>query len=175
MKKIFGFLAIGFLGGTIALGGYKLFIEKPVVIERSVNEPLPVINSNFNSTNTTATPSNFTMAAERSLNAVVHVKNTAVKTGVASLSDLFNGPRKYEQVGTGSGVVISSDGYIVTNNHVIANATDLEVTLNNRKKFKAELIGADEKNDGYFMYGVKVKWQIVGHYDYNKFRKRNKL
>lgn len=149
MKKIVSFLFVSILGGVIALGGYKLFIEKPVVIERTTEQPLPVINSNFTSSafNTENTPTNFTTAAERSLNAVVHVKNTAVKTGVTSWQDLFNGPRKYEQVGTGSGVIISSDGYIVTNNHVIANASELEITLNNRKKYKAELIGTDEKND----------------------------
>lgn len=149
MKKLFGFLVMAILGGGIALGAYKMFFEQPVVIERSVEQPLPVVNSNFTKPafSTEAAPSNFTVAAERSLNAVVHVKNTAVKTGVQSWADLFNGPRKYEQVGTGSGVIISSDGYIVSNNHVIANATELEITLNNRKKYKAELIGTDEKND----------------------------
>jgi Do/DeqQ family serine protease len=78
---------------------------------------------------------------------VVHVKNTAVKTGVTSFADLFNGGRQYEQVGTGSGVIISADGYIVTNNHVIKDATNIEITLNNRKKYEAELIGTDAKND----------------------------
>ena len=146
MKKIFSLLVVAILGGGIALAGYKMFLEKPVVIERTVEQPLPLVNSNFTTSNANinTAPTSFTVAAERSLNAVVHVKNTAVKTGVTSWQDLFNGPRKYEQVGTGSGVIISSDGYIVTNNHVIANATDLEITLNNRKKYKAELIGTDE-------------------------------
>lgn len=150
MKKLVSFFIVAIVGGGIALGGYKLFFDKPVVIERTVQSEFPVVNSNFTTANTpnmTNAPSDFAVAAERSLNAVVHVKNTAVKTGVTSWADLFNGPRKYEQVGTGSGVIISSDGYIVTNNHVIANATELEITLNNRKKYKAELIGADEKND----------------------------
>ena len=77
----------------------------------------------------------------------MHVKNTAVSSGINSISDLFNGPRKYQQIGTGSGVIISSDGYIVTNNHVIDGASELEITLNNRKKYKATLIGTDKKND----------------------------
>ena len=52
-----------------------------------------------------------------------------------------------EQIGTGSGVIISEDGYIVTNNHVIKDATELEVTLNNNKSYKAKLIGTDSKMD----------------------------
>lgn len=150
MKKLLSFFVVALLGGGAALGAYKLFLEEPVIVERTIEQPVPMINSHFitaNGNEFESTPTSFTTAAEKSLNAVVHVKNTAVKTGISSLADLFNGPRKYEQVGTGSGVIISADGYIVTNNHVIANATDLEVTLNNRRKFKAELIGADERND----------------------------
>jgi S1-C subfamily serine protease len=80
----------------------------------------------------------------------VHVKNTTIRTQV-NRRDLFfglgNRERKYEQVGTGSGVIISADGYVVTNNHVIDGATDLEITLNNKKKYQAELIGRDVAND----------------------------
>ncbi|MEQ6124856.1 trypsin-like peptidase domain-containing protein [Pseudotenacibaculum sp. MALMAid0570] len=151
MKKFFSFLSIAILGGVIALGGYKAFLEKPVVIERTNEQPIQTFQTNFQpafeTTNASYAPTNFTEAAEKTVNAVVHVKNTAEKSGITSWSDLFNGPRKYEQVGTGSGVIISSDGYIVTNNHVIANATDLEITLNNRKKYKAELVGTDTEND----------------------------
>jgi Do/DeqQ family serine protease len=57
------------------------------------------------------------------------------------------GGQQQEQIGTGSGVIISEDGYIVTNNHVIKDATDLEVTLNNNKSYKAKLIGTDSKMD----------------------------
>jgi Do/DeqQ family serine protease len=58
-----------------------------------------------------------------------------------------NGGQQQEQIGTGSGVIISEDGYIVTNNHVIKDATELEVTLNNNKSYKAKLIGTDSKMD----------------------------
>jgi S1-C subfamily serine protease len=114
--------------------------------------PIQTFQTNYNSTafdlNTaTYAPTNFTEAAEKTVHAVVHVKNTAVSSGINSISDLFNGPRKYQQIGTGSGVIISSDGYIVTNNHVIDGASELEITLNNRKKYKATLIGTDKKND----------------------------
>ena len=151
MKKFLSFLSIAILGGIISLGGYKAFLEKPVVVETSHEQPIQTFQTNFKpafeTSNATYAPTDFTAAAEKTVHAVVHVKNTAVKTGVTSFQDLFNGGRKYEQVGTGSGVIISSDGYIVTNNHVIKGASDLEITLNNRKKYKAELIGADPKND----------------------------
>lgn len=150
MKKVIGLLGIAIVGGMMTLGGYKLFFDQPVVIERTIQSPIPTIQSNYTNTLDTkvdASALDFTVAAEKTVNSVVHVKNTAVKSGISSWNDLFNGPRKYEQVGTGSGVIVSSDGYIVTNNHVIANATDLEITLNNRKKYKAELIGTDQKND----------------------------
>ncbi len=152
MKKFLSLLSIAILGGVVTLGGYKIFLEKPLVIEQNNEQPIETFQTNFSTTGfdvnaATYAPTNFTEAAEKTVHAVVHVKNTAVKSGVNSWSDLFNGPREYKQIGTGSGVIISSDGYIVTNNHVIDGATNLEITLNNKKKYEAELIGADSKND----------------------------
>ena len=151
MKKFLSFLSVAVLGGVIALGGYKAFLEDPIIIERTNEQPIQTFQTNFKpafeATNATYAPTDFTDAAEKTVHAVVHVKNTAVKTGVTSIADLFNGGRKYEQVGTGSGVIISQDGYIVTNNHVIEGASNIEITLNDRKKYEAKLIGADAKND----------------------------
>src|SRR5690606_41037739 len=78
-----------------------------------------------------------------------HVKNLTISKGPSSLADFFYGFERQQipQVGTGSGVIITPDGYIVTNNHVIANASQLEVTLNNNKTYEAELIGADADSD----------------------------
>jgi len=59
----------------------------------------------------------------------------------------YGGGKPRAMVGSGSGVIITPDGYIITNNHVIANAAQLEVTLNNNKTYEAELIGADPKTD----------------------------
>ncbi len=56
-------------------------------------------------------------------------------------------PESFEQIGTGSGVIISSNGYIVTNNHVVDQADEIEVTLHNNDKFKAKLIGTDPSTD----------------------------
>ncbi|MFN0728974.1 trypsin-like peptidase domain-containing protein [Polaribacter gochangensis] len=154
MKKTASLLSIAILGGILTLGGYKMFLEKPqVVIERTVEPSSQIVKTSFTNTNLpiTNSPTNFTEAAEKTIHSVVHVKNTAIKTQSDPWAELFygrgSGTRKYEQVGTGSGVIISEDGYIVTNNHVIAGASDLEVTLNNQKKYKAELIGTDTEND----------------------------
>ena len=155
MKKTASLLGIAVLGGMLTLGGYKVFLEKPqVVVERTVAPTMQTVKTNYTKTDlpiTNYSPTNFTEAAEKTIHSVVHVKNTAVKTQADPWAELFygrgNGSRKYEQVGTGSGVIISADGYIVTNNHVIDGATALEVTLNNQKKYKAALIGTDPDND----------------------------
>ena len=155
MKQFFSFLGMAILGGVLTLGGYKVFIEKEIVHQQISKMPMATINSNFNPTVLTSSAientTDFTIAAESTVHAVVHVKNTALRTQKNPWAELFygngNGSRKYEQVGTGSGVIISQDGYIVTNNHVIEGATELEITLNDQKKYSAELIGTDPSND----------------------------
>ncbi|MCL1850812.1 MAG: Do family serine endopeptidase [Bacteroidetes bacterium] len=107
-------------------------------------------------------PLDFTYAAERSVNSVVHVKTkykVAYSKGYGGFSDpifeFFFGrpqePRQYEEKeepgGAGSGVVLSYDGYIVTNNHVVEKASSIEVTLNDKRTFKAEVIGTDPSTD----------------------------
>jgi serine protease Do len=155
MKKAFGFLAMAILGGVITLGGYKLLLEDPVKVERTIQIPTNIVQTSISSTIKDASAAemttDFTVAAENTIHAVVHVKNTAVKTQVNPWAEQYygrgQGTKKYEQVGTGSGVIISADGYIVTNNHVIDGASELEITLNNKKKYKAVLIGSDAAND----------------------------
>ena len=109
-----------------------------------------LVNISFNpsSVQTPSNNINFTVAAEKTINSVVHVKNTSVSSRSSSIWDYFNdssGDRT--RVGMGSGVIISRDGYIITNNHVIESATTIEVTTNNNKSYKAELIGKDEVAD----------------------------
>ena len=90
----------------------------------------------------------FTIAAEKTINSVVHVKNTATSKGSNSIWDLFYGNSENRRtVGTGSGVIVSNDGYIITNYHVIENANEIEITTNDNKTFIAEIIGSDENSD----------------------------
>ena len=155
MKKAFGFLAMAILGGVITLGGYKLLLEDPITVERTIQIPTNIgqtsISSPIKDASAAEMTTDFTVAAENTIHAVVHVKNTAVKTQVNPWAEQYygrgQGTKKYEQVGTGSGVIISADGYIVTNNHVIDGSSELEITLNNKKKYKAVLVGSDAAND----------------------------
>ena len=156
MKKFFSFLGMAFLGGALTLGGYKMLFDEPIAQNNSQEVTLPTIQANYNSALNTSASSvdaasiDFTIAAEKTVHSVVHVKNTSIRTQQSPLDIFFgtgNGTRKFEQVGTGSGVIISADGYIITNNHVIDNASAIEITLNNKKKYEAELIGADATND----------------------------
>ena len=104
-------------------------------------------------------PVNLTEAAEKTVHGVVHIKST-IKGKVQSYQEMpdifeyfFGGrprQRQYQsqpQVGYGSGVILTKDGYIVTNNHVIDNADEIQVTLNDNRVFNATLIGADANTD----------------------------
>ena len=94
----------------------------------------------------------FTYAAETSVDAVVYVKvmSTAKVQQPQSLFDYFFGygtPQQREKVGSGSGVIIREDGYIVTNNHVIEGADKIQVTLNTNQTYDAVLVGTDPATD----------------------------
>ena len=89
-----------------------------------------------------------TFAASKSIDAVVHVKNTSIVEESDRWSlQFFYGDDSKKKVGTGSGVIISPDGYIITNYHVIENSTEVIVTTNNNKEYEAEIIGYDEIYD----------------------------
>lgn len=140
MKKFASFLMISVLSGILTLGGYILFIEKDDVFIQEENIPAytPV---NFSSIPADAN-ADFTEAANKSVNAVVHVKNVA-----SVRRSPFSSSTALALQGAGSGVIISPDGYIVTNNHVIQNASQLQVTLNNNQNYMAKVIGTDPKSD----------------------------
>lgn len=152
MKKLATLVFVSVLGGAITLGTYKAFLEKDDTVV--FNEQIPQTNYtpvNLKTTNTALAAIegiDFTNAAEKTLDAVVHVKNVTVSTTQPTLQDLFMGRvEQRQQLGTGSGVIISPDGHIVTNYHVIKNSSLLSVTLNNNKTFKANIVGIDEKTD----------------------------
>jgi serine protease Do len=119
---------------------------------------LPVNYANYDNSARTATPQvDFQNAAEGSVRAVVHIK-TATKSRTVVAEDPYGndffgelfGRRQYyipPQMGSGSGVVIAPDGYIVTNNHVVAGADQLTVTFNDRYTAQAKVIGTDPSTD----------------------------
>ena len=150
MKKILTLILVSALGGIITLGSYKLFLEeeKPILVATETANPIFLPTSNINTLINTEKAPDFTVAAENTVNAVVHVKNLAQNSGQMTFEDLFFGRRSQSpQIGTGSGVIINTDGYIITNNHVITNAQEISVTMNNNKTYVAELIGTDPKTD----------------------------
>ena len=107
------------------------------------------IPANFNQNKyTNSSLPDLTFAANKSIDAVVHVKNTSiVKDSDSWALQFFYGDDSRKKVGTGSGVIISPDGYIITNYHVIENSTEVIVTTNDNREYEAEIIGFDEVND----------------------------
>lgn len=154
MKKIFSLIIVSALGGALTLGAYKLFFERPDGDISLVQKEMPmVIPANYNAPEVVPIEkADFTSISKQSVNAVVHVKNvSSASSNYDPRLKFFYGGRQESSgrrvVGTGSGVIISSDGYIITNNHVIKDAKKLEVTLNNKITYDAEIIGADESTD----------------------------
>ena len=154
MKNFLSFIFAGIIGGLIAFGGIKYTSQSnsesaPQNLSKQVNliNQSPTI-SNF--------PGNFTDAAKKAMPVVVHIKATAgAKSSQNSQSDPFGGffgedffgGSPQPQSGAGSGVFISSDGYIVTNNHVVSFAEELEVTTYDNRTYKAKVIGTDPGTD----------------------------
>ena len=156
MKKHFTSLLSAIMGGAIAIGGYH-FLVKENISEHShpiISESSQGISSNFQrAANFNFDENSFINASNKTVNSVVHVKNMTISPEITSIFDLFSGntPQpgngKERLAGTGSGVIISPDGYIVTNNHVISGASSVQVTLNNNQTYKAEIIGSDSSSD----------------------------
>ncbi len=147
MKKYASLFFISLLSGATTLAGYKFFIEENPTSKLSIASNNYAKNIGYNAENT-----DFTVAAENTIHTVVHVKNVSISNVPSNpMMEFFYGTRggggQQTQVGTGSGVIISADGYIVTNNHVVKDATELEITLNNNKTYKAKLVGTDSKMD----------------------------
>ena len=148
MKQILRLFLVAFFAGALTLVGYKYFIETKEITFIPQQENPSYIPINFTNSETIGVNIDFTEAAEKTVNVVVHVKNTTINRNSNNILEHFFGSGKSRAiVGSGSGVIISPDGYIITNNHVIVNTSKLEVTLNNNKTYEAELIGTDPKTD----------------------------
>jgi Do/DeqQ family serine protease len=149
MKKFIVLILAAFIGGLFSIGIQKLTKKESLKSfqQNSLQEKNPV---NFNYSSTNEPLSNFSIAAEKTINAVVHVKN--LKDSANKSNKLFEYFYGYQyksapQMGSGSGVIISPDGYIVTNHHVIDNSTKLYVTLNNNSEYEATVVGSDPNTD----------------------------
>ena len=163
MKKLVPYLGVAVLGSALTLGAAQF-------LNTEKSEPDTVRVEHVNSTPARGAmytvdeqgdliPLDFTAAADKVMHAVVHITSTSTASYQSNpqyrtLPDPFRqffeqspNTRQRPQVGTGSGVIINKDGYIITNNHVVANADDIEVVLNDNRSFKAKLVGTDPNTD----------------------------
>ena len=158
MNRTIKTLALGILGGAVPLGVYFLFFssqfhENNLTFQKSQSLSTPISTVSYDPL-TAANSVDFREASAQSVHSVVHVKTKVVRTMVQSdpFLEFFYGPgagreRKQYGEGSGSGVIVSDDGYIVTNNHVINNASEIEVVLNDNTSYKAEIVGTDPSTD----------------------------
>jgi len=151
MKQISNLFFVSLLSGATTLGAYKLLFDDNGYFSNSRNSAVTTAPESYGrAVGLSPETVDFTDAAEKTIHTVVHVKNVSRKTVINPMLEFFygyKGEQSQEQVGTGSGVIISEDGYIVTNNHVIKDASEIEITLNNKKSYTAKLIGTDSKMD----------------------------
>ncbi len=173
-KQVLTIILVAILSATVALFGYD-FMQKRSASSKQSNGTVSEFSQNFsqefnkdnvrlaNITTKEGYP-DFTEAAKKTIHGVVHVKTTKTPPKRDSSSrrgqyvdpfefffgfggrDFENGPPK-PQVGFGSGVIISKDGYIITNNHVVAGASEVSVTLNDGREYIATVVGADPETD----------------------------
>jgi Do/DeqQ family serine protease len=148
MKQTIKLFSVALVAGAVSVGGYKIFESKTDSNYKAVTTALQPIN--FTPTKYTLDSSNkavdFSLAAEKTVDAVVHVISTSIsKTPTTMMEYIRGNGRPTLHQGSGSGVIISPDGYIITNNHVIDNASQLEVTLNDNTKYTASVVGTDPK------------------------------
>lgn len=154
MKNI-GKISVTFLlviaGAFVAVWAYSTFFDKPEVI--TVTQEQPIKYATLTGDGEAGLP-DLTFAAEKSIHAVVHIATQSVRGGGWSSGnpffDEFFGLRNQQpQIaqGFGSGVILSEDGFIVTNNHVIEDAQKIKVILNDKREFDARLVGTDPSTD----------------------------
>lgn len=161
-KIVLACALVGIISAGIAVGTYSYVSHKHGGNNPSTqvfNQPVSYAALSSSAAETT----DFTVAAENSVHAVVHIKSTA-KAATSSSgrnrqyidpfefffgpgSGGFQRPEPQPRTGFGSGVIISTDGYIITNNHVVEGADEISVTLNDNRTYTAKLIGTDPETD----------------------------
>ncbi|HVX49346.1 MAG TPA: trypsin-like peptidase domain-containing protein [Chitinophagaceae bacterium] len=156
IKTMLAVAAVSVVTSVASVALYGRLANKDVAVIRETSK-MPVQFARFDGGNNNSGPADFTAAATQSAPAVVHIQTHIAEKQVKLQYDdddpfaQFFGvsPNRVipEQRGSGSGVILSEDGYIVTNNHVIRDADNVTVTLANHKTYKAEIVGADAKTD----------------------------
>ena len=147
----------GVAGGLVTIGANQYLFNNniPVEVQTTATPAARQVNYTYGG----VPPAfDFTKAAEKSMPAVVHIKATESKEAAIQRQKQYYNPFRYffgdaydtyaqPRSGTGSGVIYTSDGYILTNNHVVDFASEFEVTLYDNREFKARLVGKDENTD----------------------------
>jgi len=144
MRKYLPILLCSFLSAFLAVIAFKFFFPTQIIIEeenvaRKVTHDM-LFSDRMNMSFSASQPNNFIKAANESVEAVVFISSLKDKSQRDKFTRRFNSS-------TGSGVIISNDGYIVTNEHVIKDAEIIEVLTNDNKEFVARLIGKDPTTD----------------------------
>ncbi|MHB1277343.1 MAG: S1C family serine protease, partial [Bacteroidia bacterium] len=146
MRRIWSIILAASVGGLVAIGAYQLmlpqnagsFEEKQKMAFANLPAEVPLSGLDF------------TVPSEKVTPGVVHIISTiqtSAEEEYGNPFDFFNMPNPGPQQGSGSGVIISEDGYIATNNHVIEGAASIQVTLNDKRSYEARLIGTDPQTD----------------------------
>lgn len=146
-KNLILVFVVAFLGSMLALNSNKLFFVDEDATYKSIQErqgELGVNSINVNYESNVPKELDFTIISELAINSVVHIRSSH-KASVKS-----NGYYQYRQgpsQSSGSGVIVSDDGYIVTNNHVVEDASEIQVVLNDNRSYKAKIVGTDPTTD----------------------------
>src|SRR5580692_7639213 len=162
-------IGVALLGAAAAIGCLTLFANGKRPINSVLdNTATPIVKTNYTTAGPAVQPVDFERAATAAVPAVVHIKTLTKYKQTAGrqtpgqdqdpMGEMFrrffgdgNGrefpQQSPDQRASGSGVIISQDGYIVTNNHVVSGATEITVTLNNLKNYTAKVIGTDPNTD----------------------------
>src|SRR5688500_9347912 len=165
-KQVLGIVALSAATTLATIWGYNEIKNDNTYVynQQAGNDSgkLPVNYAGFNGLNQVNAGVDFTPAASAAIPATVHIKTRTTRTASNNLprrspfGDLFDLDlddffgdrlRSMPQMASGSGAIISEDGYIVTNNHVIDGADEINVTLSNKRSFKAKLVAADPSSD----------------------------
>jgi Do/DeqQ family serine protease len=158
MKDTLKLIVAGGVGSVIAILALSEKSKQEEIVDKPENKEISINPSIQRVTYLPTEKGDFISASKKTMDAVVHIKSKQKGDRRSQIPDPFrdffglpryNQPQSDELIptSTGSGVILSEDGYIVTNNHVIQDADELEITLNNNKSYVAEVIGSDPSTD----------------------------